>query len=61
MLDIKTFRVPGAAPCVLENTVTIEGTMGYPTKVQQCVAAGDEDLSFKEDEDDDNASRHNLF
>ena len=50
-VDIKTFRVPGAAPCVLENIVEVEGTLGYPSKAQACVAADDEDQSLKDDED----------
>ncbi|MGI6226910.1 MAG: aryl-sulfate sulfotransferase [Peptococcales bacterium] len=52
MLNIKTFRVPGAAPCVVENVVDVAGTTGYPQVQQACVAADDQDLSLKEDEDE---------
>lgn len=53
MLDIRTFRVPGAAPCTVENVVGVDGTLGYPEVEQACVAALDEDLSLKDDDDDD--------
>lgn len=51
-LDIRTFRVPGAAPCIVENVVEVPGTLGYPEDQQACVAADDQDLSLKEDEED---------
>ncbi|MEL1134759.1 aryl-sulfate sulfotransferase [Desulfitobacterium sp. THU1] len=53
MLDIHKFRVPGAADGELQNEVGVKGTTGYPKFQQACVAAGDEDLSLKEDDDDD--------
>ncbi|MGI6225498.1 MAG: aryl-sulfate sulfotransferase [Peptococcales bacterium] len=52
-LDPRTFRVPGAAPCVIENVVEVPDTLGYPAVAQACVAAADQDLSLKEDEEED--------
>lgn len=42
-LDIKKFRVPGAADCEVKNVVEVEGTWGYPDHVQSCVSAEDDD------------------
>ncbi|MDP4161138.1 MAG: thioredoxin, partial [Bacillota bacterium] len=53
MLDIRKFRVPGAADCEVKEVVGVEGTIGYPKVHQACVAAGDQDLSLKDDDDDD--------
>ncbi len=56
MLDIRKFRVPGAADCEVQNVVGVEGTTGYPAIQQACVAAADQDLSLKDDDDDDEDS-----
>lgn len=42
-LNIKKFRVPGAADCEVKNVVEVEGTWGYPDHVQSCVSAEDDD------------------
>ncbi len=52
-IDIKSFRVPGAAACIVENVVEVDGTWGYPDVAQQCVAADDEDLSLQEEDEDE--------
>ncbi|MCR6544923.1 aryl-sulfate sulfotransferase [Dehalobacterium formicoaceticum] len=54
-LDIRKFRVPGAADCEVkeENVRSVEGTIGYPAVHQGCVAAGDQDLSLQDDDDYD--------
>lgn len=46
-IDVKTFRVPGAAPCVLENFVKVKGTWGYPAKVQPCVNIASDEAIVK--------------
>lgn len=53
MLDIRKFRVPGAADCEVQNVVGVEGTTPYPAIQQACVASDDQDLSLKDDDDDD--------
>ena len=60
-LDIRTFRVPGAAPCTVENVVEVPGTLGYQDVTQACVAAADQDLSLREDEDDDDPVTYTKF
>lgn len=62
-LDVRTFRVPGAAEGAIRenNTVTVEGTWGYPSSVQACVAADDEDMSLKKSDDDEEESLFSQF
>ena len=53
-LDIKTFRVPGAAPGQLDNSAEVNGTMGWPKKVEQCVATVDEtNPAYNKDAEED--------
>lgn len=52
-LDNRTFRVPGAADCRVQNVVSVPGTLGYQKKVEMCVSAKDQDLSLVEHDDDD--------
>lgn len=54
-LDIKNFRVPGAADCVVQNVVEVEGTWGYPDKVQSCVSAEDDEHLGGDDDDEPKA------
>jgi hypothetical protein len=44
-LDIKKFRVPGAAAGTLENTEIVQGVKGWPEEIEQCVTA-DEDYEY---------------
>ncbi|ACL19866.1 conserved hypothetical protein [Desulfitobacterium hafniense DCB-2] len=41
-LDIKTFRVPGAAAGQLANQIKVAGTTGYGDKQELCVSFGEE-------------------
>ncbi|TGE32939.1 hypothetical protein [Desulfosporosinus sp. Sb-LF] len=53
-LDIRTLRVPGAVKGQLDNVAGIEGTMGWPKKVEQCAATvNDIESEENPDEDDD--------
>ena len=41
-VDNRTFRVPGAAPCQLENTTAVTGTTGWGLKTEMCVVINDD-------------------
>lgn len=59
-LNIKTFRVPGAAQGQVDNVVTIPGTTGWPSEVEQCVTpdqVNSAEKSSKDDEDEETAAK----
>lgn len=57
-LNIKTFRVPGAAAGRIDNVATVAGTMGWPSEVEQCVTPESSvAANASEDEDEDIAAR----
>lgn len=62
-LDIKTFRVPGAAEGQLDHEAVIEGTKGWPQAVEQCVVTfdGTGSVAKKSVEDDDEDEGYALF
>ncbi|MEL7568226.1 MAG: aryl-sulfate sulfotransferase [Dehalobacterium sp.] len=42
-LDVRSFRVPGAASCELKNVVEVLGVKGWPKAVERCAAAAEDD------------------